>query len=101
MATRDRQDAVKAFASRGGDGVLVLGSAKSSNTRRLAELAEAGGARAWRVATLEELAASDFTGVSVLGVTSGASTPESFFVQSVEHLSKRFGNLAARLPSVV
>ena len=101
MATRDRQDAVKAFASRGGDGVLVLGSAKSSNTRRLAELAEAGGARAWRVATLEELAASDFTGVSVLGVTSGASTPESFFVQSVEHLSKRFSTLAARLPSVV
>ena len=101
MATRDRQEAVKAFAARGGDGVLVLGSAKSSNTRRLAELAESGGARAWRVATLEELAASDFTGVSVLGVTSGASTPESFFVQSVEHLSKRFGTLAARLPSVV
>ena len=89
MATRDRQEAVKAFAARGGDGVLVLGSAKSSNTRRLAELAESGGARAWRVATLEELAASDFTGVSVLGVTSGASTPESFFAQSVEHLSKR------------
>ena len=70
--------------------MLVLGSAKSSNTRRLAELAESGGARAWRVATLEELAASDFTGVSVLGVTSGASTPESFFSQAAECLSKRF-----------
>ena len=90
MATRDRQEAVKAFAARGGDGVLVLGSAKSSNTRRLAELAESGGARAWRVATLEELAASDFTGVSVLGVTSGASTPEAFFSQAAECLSKRF-----------
>ena len=85
-ATRDRQETVRAFVARGGDGVLVLGSVKSSNTRRLAELAESGGARTWRVSTLDELAACDFTGVSVLGVTSGASTPESLFAQAVEHL---------------
>ena len=66
----------------------MLGSATSSNTRRLAELAESGGSRAWRVATLGELSACDFTGVSVLGVTSGASTPESFFSQAVERLLK-------------
>ena len=93
-ATCDRQEAVRAFVARGGDGVLVLGSAKSSNTRRLAELAEADGARAWRVATLDELDACDFTGISVLGVTSGASTPESFFAQAVERLSKHFRRAA-------
>jgi len=100
-ATRDRQEAVRAFVARGGDGVLVLGSAKSSNTRRLAELAEAGGGRAWRVATLDELAACDFPGVSVLGVTSGASTPEPFFSQVLRHLSKRFGASAEQPSSVV
>lgn len=78
-ATRDRQAAVRAFVARGGDGVLVLGSATSSNTRRLVEIASAGGARTARAATLEELAACDFRGVARLGVTSGASTPESFF----------------------
>ena len=93
-ATRDRQEAVRAFVARGGDGVLVLGSATSSNTRRLAELAESGGARAWRVATLDELDACDFTGISVLGVTSGASTPESFFSQAMGRLSKHVRHAA-------
>ena len=78
-ATRDRQEAVRAFVAGGGDGVLVLGSASSSNTRRLAETAEAAGARAWRAGDLRELAAIDFSGTDVLGVTSGASTPEAFF----------------------
>lgn len=78
-ATRDRQEAVRAFVARGGDGVLVLGSASSSNTRRLAETAVAAGARTWCAACQDEVAACDFTGVSVLGITSGASTPEDFF----------------------
>lgn len=82
-ATRERQEAVRAFVARGGDAVLVLGSAKSSNTRRLAEIAEAGGARTWRVGNLDDLARCDFSGVARLGVTSGASTPEAFFDQAV------------------
>ena len=89
-ATRDRQEAVRRFVARGGEGVLVLGSAASSNTRRLAELAEKGGARAWRVGTWDELAACDFAGVATLGVTSGASTPESFLERVRSELSRRF-----------
>jgi len=77
-ATRDRQEAVRAFVAGGGDGVLVLGGANSSNTRRLAEIAETCGARTWRVGTDADLAACDFGGVTRLGVTSGASTPETF-----------------------
>ena len=77
-ATRDRQEAVRRFVAAGGDGVLVLGSATSSNTRRLAEIATAAGARrVWRVATPEDLAVCDFSGLASLGVTSGASTPEA------------------------
>ena len=83
-ATRDRQRAVREFAKgHPGAGVLVLGSANSSNTRRLAEIAEASGARAWRAGSMEELAAIDFGGIGVLGVTSGASTPESFLGEAV------------------
>ena len=80
-ATRDRQEAVRRFVAHGGRHVLVLGSAASSNTRRLAEIAAKGGARVWRAATWDELAACDFAGVDTLGLTSGASTPEAFLDQ--------------------
>lgn len=76
-ATRDRQRAVAEFVRSGGDGVLVLGSAGSSNTNRLVEVARAAGALfAARAGTLEEVRALDFGGVRRLGVTAGASTPE-------------------------
>ena len=88
MATRDRQRAVEAFVRRGGDGVLVLGSAGSSNTNRLVEVARAAGAAfAARAGTLEEVRALDFVGVGRLGVTAGASTPENFLERAVEELS--------------
>ena len=79
-ATKERQDAVKAFD---GDALLVLGSANSSNTRRLCEVA---GCRTFRAGTLDEVRALDFTGVERLGVTSGASTPEDFFNEVVSYL---------------
>ena len=76
-ATRDRQRAVAEFVRGGGDGVLVLGSAGSSNTNRLVEVARAAGASfAARAGTLEEVRALNFAGVRCLGITSGASTPE-------------------------
>ena len=77
-ATRDRQDAVRRFVRSGGDGVLVLGSTNSSNTTRLIEIARAEGVCfVVRAASASEAAKLDFNGVSRLGVTSGASTPES------------------------
>lgn len=80
-ATRERQDAVRGFVARGGDAVLVVGGAHSSNTRRLAEVAEAAGARAWLVSGVDGLRGCDFSGVGTLGVTSGASTPEDVFLR--------------------
>jgi len=85
-ATRDRQEAVREFVAKGGDGVLVLGSAASSNTQRLVEIAESAGAKAWRAANDAELASLDFKGVQRLGVTSGASTPEEFFDRAMATL---------------
>lgn len=80
LATKVRQDAVKNYA---GEAVLVLGSANSSNTRRLCEVARVP---SFRAGTMEELRALDFSRFSRVGVTSGASTPESFFRDAVAFL---------------
>lgn len=93
-ATRDRQAAVLRFVdsktSEGVDvsaiGVLVVGSVKSSNTRKLAEVAERNGVKAWRIVSSDALASIDFSGIEVLGVTSGSSTPEETFDSVVSKL---------------
>jgi 4-hydroxy-3-methylbut-2-enyl diphosphate reductase len=83
-ATKERQDAVKAFR---GDAILVLGSAQSSNTKRLCEVAQC---RTFRAGTMEEVKLLDFCGIGALGVTSGASTPEDFFESALEYLKERW-----------
>lgn len=85
-ATKERQDAVKAF---NGDAILVLGSANSSNTRRLSEVARC---RSFRAGSIDEIKAIDFSGVDRLGITSGASTPESFFRSALEFLQLYCGD---------
>ncbi len=89
-ATKERQDAVRRFCRGAGPGaaVLVLGSKTSSNTRRLAEVAEECGARAFTAGAMDELSRLDFAGVERLGVTSGASTPERFFMEAVRSLRR-------------
>ncbi len=82
-ATQNRQQAVRQLAQRV-DYVVVLGSHNSSNSNRLAEVAQAGGLPAALVNSLAELDALDLSAVSVLGLTAGASTPQSF-VEAVIH----------------
>ena len=79
-ATKERQDAVRAFD---GDALLVLGSGKSSNTKRLCDVAPC---RTFMAGSMEEVRKLDFSGIGVLGVTSGASTPESFFEETLSFL---------------
>ena len=92
-ATKERQDAVKTYcasclssAVSRPFGVLVLGSSSSANSKRLTEVAEACGAKAFRAGTMDELEKLDFSGVERLGVTSGASTPERFFDEAIRFL---------------
>ncbi len=81
-ATKERQDAVKAFE---GDALVVLGGAKSSNTRRLVEVAKCP---AFRVGTMEELEALDLSIYNRIGVTAGASTPDSFLEEAMKYLNE-------------
>ena len=74
-ATQERQDAVRALAALA-DRFLVLGSRTSSNSKRLAEVAQSAGCPATLIASPEELDGLDLTGVRTLALTSGASTPE-------------------------
>ena len=76
-ATANRQEAVKALAKRV-NLILVLGAENSSNSKRLAEVATAQGAAAHLVSRAESIAGLPLDGREAVGVTAGASTPESF-----------------------
>jgi 4-hydroxy-3-methylbut-2-enyl diphosphate reductase len=76
-ATQNRQEAVNALvAQHRADVVLVLGSPNSSNSNRLREVAENGGARAYLVGTVDELDPTWLADAHRVGVSAGASTPE-------------------------
>ncbi len=75
-ATTNRQDAVRALAAEC-DVILVVGSGNSSNSRRLVEVAERAGCRALLVESAEELAPEALAGARRVGLTAGASAPES------------------------
>lgn len=88
-ATQNRQAAVKAIAPRV-DVMVVVGSANSSNSVRLVEVAlEAGAGSAHRVDKAGELDPAWFTGALTVGLTSGASVPEVLVREVIEWLQCR------------
>jgi 4-hydroxy-3-methylbut-2-enyl diphosphate reductase len=74
-ATQNRQDAVKAMASRC-DVVIVVGSPNSSNSNRLREVAANLGVPAYMLDDAADLRPEWIQGRKVVGVTAGASAPE-------------------------
>ena len=89
-ATQNRQVAVKKVAP-DADLVLVVGSANSSNSVRLVEVAlEHGAKAAHRVDFAREVDESWFHDVATVGVTSGASVPETL-VQDLLRLLSDYG----------
>jgi 4-hydroxy-3-methylbut-2-en-1-yl diphosphate reductase len=74
-ATQNRQDAVRSIAHRC-DLMLVVGSANSSNTARLVEVAQREGCRAELIEDVSQLELSWLSGARSIGITAGASVPE-------------------------
>ncbi|MES2895258.1 MAG: 4-hydroxy-3-methylbut-2-enyl diphosphate reductase [Pseudomonadota bacterium] len=89
-ATTNRQDAVKAVASQA-EVLLVLGSANSSNSVRLVEVARRSGARAAHL--IDDAAGLDLAwldGASTVGITAGASAPEDLVQGLIDRLGEAF-----------
>jgi 4-hydroxy-3-methylbut-2-enyl diphosphate reductase len=88
-ATQNRQLAIKEISS-GADLVIVVGSANSSNSVRLAEVAlEAGAKAAHRVDDASEIDEAWLAGVDSVSVTSGASVPDDLVDGVLAFLSER------------
>lgn len=85
-ATTNRQHAVQEVA-RDSDLVLVLGSRNSSNSRRLAEVAEAAGTTARLIDDAGEVELDWLAGVRRIGITAGASAPPSLVEELTTVLS--------------
>jgi len=86
-ATQNRQVAIKKVAARA-ELVIVVGSANSSNSVRLVEVAlESGAKAAHRVDYADEVRQEWLDGVATVGVTSGASVPEVLVQQVLAELA--------------
>jgi 4-hydroxy-3-methylbut-2-en-1-yl diphosphate reductase len=88
-ATQNRQDAVKFMAPQV-QVVIVVGSAASSNSNRLRELSEKLGVPSYMVDAPEQLKPEWFIGKKRVGLTAGASAPESL-AQSIVARIQEFG----------
>jgi 4-hydroxy-3-methylbut-2-en-1-yl diphosphate reductase len=99
-ATQNRQDAVKFMAPQV-EVVIVVGSQASSNSNRLRELSEKLGVPSYMVDTPDQLKPEWFEGKKRVGLTAGASAPESI-AQSIVERIQEFGPRSVRsLPGVV
>ena len=86
-ATQNRQVAIKKVAP-DADLVIVVGSANSSNSVRLVEVAlEYGAKTAYRIDYADEIKPEWFDGVASVGLTSGASVPEELVQEVLELLA--------------
>jgi len=88
-ATQNRQVAIKEISPKA-DLVLIVGSRNSSNSVRLVEVAlEYGTKAAYLIDFAAEVKDEWFTGVEVIGVSSGASVPEILVQDLLKVLAKR------------
>ncbi|MBW8880557.1 MAG: 4-hydroxy-3-methylbut-2-enyl diphosphate reductase, partial [Asticcacaulis sp.] len=89
-ATTNRQEAVKAVSG-DCDLMLIIGSAKSSNSQRLVEVALRGGAKAaYLIDDASHVDWTWFDGVKTVGVSAGASAPENLITGLVDAIAARY-----------
>lgn len=88
-ATTNRQEAARELAERA-DVVFVVGSKNSSNSNRLAELAQRAGKPSYLIDSYEDIDESWVANANIVGVTAGASAPDILVQQVLERL-KKFG----------
>ncbi len=90
-ATQNRQGAVKELA-KVADVVVVVGSQSSSNSERLRDCAIQAGKPAYLLDTPDALQAKWFTNKPIVGVTAGASSPETLVKRVVDRIRELVGD---------
>jgi 4-hydroxy-3-methylbut-2-enyl diphosphate reductase len=95
-ATQNRQDAVKQLALES-EFIVVIGSRNSSNSNRLKELAERCGATSVLIDSAEELDFKSLSKYKSIGITAGASAPESIVQRVVQAISLELNTVAEEL----
>ncbi len=88
-ATQNRQEAVRDLTAQA-DLVLVLGSQNSSNSRRLAEIANSLGIPSFLIDGVSEIQKAWFEGVQTVLITAGASAPEQVVQECIDYLQHHF-----------
>ncbi len=89
-ATQNRQEAVRELAKQA-DVVLVLGSQNSSNSKRLAEIANSLGPHSHLIDGVSEIRPGWFDRAETVLITAGASAPEDVVQECIEYLQDRYG----------
>ena len=86
-ATTQRQEAVRKLSERVKN-IFILGSERSSNSRRLQEIASENGAESILISGAADLPLERLDGLAAVGISSGASAPELLFDGVLEKLSE-------------
>ena len=86
-ATQNRQSAVLELA-RQAEVILVVGSANSSNSRRLVEVAQSQGVPAYLIDDIEDIRREWMQSVRTIGLTAGASAPDSLVERVIRFLNE-------------
>ncbi|MGD0336297.1 MAG: 4-hydroxy-3-methylbut-2-enyl diphosphate reductase [Candidatus Omnitrophota bacterium] len=87
MPTRIKQEEIKKMPGEN-DLMLIIGSKKSANTKRLYEISKSINNRTFWINSKEEIKKSWFAGVKTIGITAGASTPDSTTRDIVAYIKK-------------
>jgi len=87
-ATQNRQNAVKVLAKKC-DAIFVIGSDNSSNANRLREVAVKAGTKAYLISGDREAPSASLKGLTRIGITAGASTPEVLISKFISFLNKK------------
>lgn len=88
-ATQNRQSAVHELALKV-DLLLVIGSANSSNSNRLREIGEEHKINSYLINGVEEIKDEWFDGVKTVGITAGASAPETLTMAVTKYLESKY-----------
>lgn len=93
-ATEQRQNAAMDVAKKV-DVMLVVGGKNSSNTKKLAQVCQNVGTKAYHIETADEIESNWFNSNDKVGITAGASTPDWIIkevISKMDELNKEMNN---------